>query len=97
MISTISFTHGSFNADASKTSPVYEQQLNGTYLLVNKKVSSIPPDHIPPVYGKSGLSYAYKIFNTEFSLLYKSWKRLDQMNASGEDNAQYGTQDGFPS
>ena len=97
LASTISITHGSFNADASKTSPVYEKQSNGTYLLVNKKVSSIPLDHIPPVYGKTSLSYGYKIFNTELSILYNGWKRMDQMNASGEDNAQYGTADGFPS
>ena len=95
--STISCTRGSFNADESKPSPVYEKQSNGTYLLVNKKVSSIPLDHIPPVYGKTSLSYGCKIFNTEFSLLYNSWKHLNQMNASGEDNPQYGTQDGFPS
>ena len=97
LASTISFTHGSFDADASITSPVYEKQSNGTYLLVNKKVSSIPLDHIPPVYGKTSLKYGYKIFNTEFSVLYNSWKRLDQMNASGEDNQQYATADGFPS
>ena len=95
--STISFTHGSFDADASKASPVYEKQSNGMYLLVDKKVSSIPLDHIPPAYGKTSLRYGYKIFNTEFSVLYNSWKHLDQMNASGEDNAQYGTADGFPS
>ncbi len=97
LASTISFTHGSFDADASKTSSVYEKQSDGSYLLVNKKVSSIPLDHIPPVYGKTSLSYGYKIFNTEFSILYNGWKRLDQMNASGEDNAQYATADGFPS
>ncbi len=97
LASTISFTHGSFDADASKVSPVYEKQSNGTYLLVNKKVSRIPLDHIPPVYGKTSLKYGYKTFNTEFSVLYNSWKHLNQMNASGEDNAQYGTADGFPS
>ena len=33
----------------------------------------------------------------ELSFLYNGWKRLDQFNADGEDNAQYATVDGMPS
>jgi len=95
--STMSYTKGSFKTDASKTSAVYEKQSNGTYLLVNRNVSTKPLDHIPPFMGKTSITYHYKIFNTEAYLLYNGWKRLDQYNADGEDNAQYATPDGMPS
>lgn len=95
--STMSYTKGSFKTDASKTSGVYEKQANGTYALVNRNVSTKPLDHIPPFMGKTGITYQHKIFNTEAYLLYNGWKRLDQYNADGEDNAQYATADGMPS
>ncbi|HMK03033.1 MAG TPA: TonB-dependent receptor, partial [Ferruginibacter sp.] len=94
---TLSYTKGRFKTDASKTSSVYEKQSNGTYALVNRNVSSRPLDHIPPVIGKSSVSYQHRIFNTELFLLYNGWKRLDDYNPDGEDNAQYATADGMPS
>lgn len=95
--STLSYTKGSFKTDASKTTTVYEKQANGTYALVSRNVSSKPLDHIPPLMGKTSITYQHKIINTEISLLYNGWKRLDQYNADGEDNAQYATVDGMPS
>ncbi len=95
--STVSYTRGSFKTDASKTSTVYEKQPNGTYALVSRNVSSKPLDHIPPIMGKTAIAYQHKIFNTEMYLLYNGWKRLDDYNADGEDNAQYATADGMPS
>jgi len=94
--STLSYTKGSFKTDASKTSSVYEKQPNGTYALVNRYVTSKPLDHIPPLMGKTTISYQHKIFNTELYLLYNGWKDLDEYNADGEDNAQYATADGMP-
>jgi len=95
--STLSYTKGSFRTNPSKTSSIYEKQANGSYLLVNRNVSSKPLDHIPPIMGKTSITYQYKIFNTEIFILYNGWKRLDQYNADGEDNAQYATADGMPS
>ena len=94
--STLSYTRGKFKTDASKTSTIYEKQANGTYTLVSRYVSSKPLDHIPPMMGKTGVAYQHKKFNTELSLLYNGWKKLDQYNADGEDNAQYATVDGMP-
>lgn len=94
--STLSYTHGAFKTDAAKTSQLYEKQSNGTYLLVSKKVSSIPLDHIPPIFGKTSIGYKHKLFNTELTVLYNGWKHPDQMNAVGEDNQQYATEAGFP-
>ena len=94
--STLSYTKGSFKTDASKTSSVYQKQANGTYALVNRSVSSKPLDHIAPLMGKTSINYQHKIFNTEVNILYNGWKRLDEYNADGEDNAQYATADGMP-
>ena len=95
--STISYTKGTYKTDNTKTSTLYEKQSNGTYALVNRNVSTKPLDHIPPVIGKTSLAYQHEKFNTEINLLYNGWKRLDQYNADGEDNAQYATVDGMPS
>ncbi|MFZ4057852.1 MAG: TonB-dependent receptor [Ferruginibacter sp.] len=94
--STISYTYGRFKTDATKNSAVYEKQVNGTYNLVQKKVAEKPLDHIPPLIGRTSFNYRYKKLNAEISFLYNGWKRLDQYNADGEDNAQYATADGMP-
>jgi len=94
--STLSYTKGNYKTDNTKPSSVYEKQPNGKYELVNRYVSSKPLDHIPPVIGKTSLVFRNKKINTEFFLIYNSWKHLDQYNADGEDNAQYATEDGMP-
>lgn len=95
--STLSYTKGNYKTDDSKTSAIYERQTNGSYLLVNKKVSSKPLDHIPPLMGKTSIAWKSKKIMAEFYLLYNGWKHLDEYNSDGEDNAQYATVDGMPS
>jgi len=95
--STLSYTKGIYKTDDSKPSRIYEKQSNGSYLLVNKKVSSKPLDHIPPLIGKTSVAWQRKKLTTEFYLLYNGWKHLDEFNSDGEDNAQYATADGMPS
>ncbi len=94
--SQINFTRGRFQTDNTKNSSVYEKQANGSYALVSKKVSSKPLDHIPPVFGKTSISYQKEKLFAEIFALYNGWKKLDQYNADGEDNAQYATADGMP-
>jgi hemoglobin/transferrin/lactoferrin receptor protein len=94
--SQINFTKGRFETDDTKKSSVYEKQSNGSYALVSKKVSSKPLDHIPPVFGKTSISYQKEKVLAEVFALYNGWKKLDQYNADGEDNAQYATADGMP-
>jgi hemoglobin/transferrin/lactoferrin receptor protein len=95
--STLSYSYGRFKTDNTKKSTIYEKQPDGTYILVSKNVSSKPLDHIPPLVGKTSLAYEHKKISTEINMLYNGWKRLDQFNADGEDNATYATQDGSPS
>lgn len=95
--STLTYTIGRFETDITKNSSVYEKQPNGLYSLISKKVSSKPLDHIPPVFGKTSISYENKKVFSEVFALYNGWKHLDQYNADGEDNAQYATVNGMPS
>jgi len=94
--STINFTRGRFETNPENLSSIYERQADGSFLLVNKKVSSKPLDHIPPVFGKTSITYQQKNKRVEFYTLYNGWKYLDQYNAEGEDNAQYATNKGTP-
>jgi hemoglobin/transferrin/lactoferrin receptor protein len=94
--SDISYTNGRFETDPATASSIYEKQANGTYLLVQRNVSSKPLDHIPPMIGKTALVYQGNKLRLELFALYNGWKRLDQFNADGEDNAQYATAEGMP-
>jgi hemoglobin/transferrin/lactoferrin receptor protein len=95
--SSLNYTKGRFETDPTKFSTIYERQANGSYLLVSKKVSSRPLDHIPPVFGKTSIVYQNKNKRFELFALYNGWKYLDEYNADGEDNAQYATSKGSPS
>jgi hemoglobin/transferrin/lactoferrin receptor protein len=66
----------------------------GRYLL--EKDSKKPMDHIPPVFGKSSLSYTHSGFGFECYMIYNGWKRIEDFNPDGEDNGQYATPDGMP-
>jgi hemoglobin/transferrin/lactoferrin receptor protein len=94
--STFNFTKGRFRTDATKTSLVYQLQANGTYTLVQSKVSTKPLDHIPPAFGKMSIGYDNQKLYAELTMLFNGWKKLDQYNADGEDNAQYATAQGTP-
>lgn len=96
-LTTLSFTKGRYKTESSKLTGIYEKQPDGSYALVQKNVSEKPLDHIPPVFGKTSFIYRSKIFNAEFFALYNGWKKLDNYNPDGEDNAQYATADGMPS
>jgi hemoglobin/transferrin/lactoferrin receptor protein len=93
---TLSYTKGMFITDNTKPSAIYERQNDGSYRSVNKFVSKKPLDHISPLMGKANIAYAHKMITTEINVLFNGWKRLDQFNADGEDNAQYATKDGMP-
>ncbi len=59
--------------------------------------NKIPLDHIPPVYGKTSIRYTNSRISLEGYALYNGWKKIKDYNPSGEDNAQYTTEDGTPS
>ena len=55
-----------------------------------------PLDHIPPVFGKSSISYKASKWSSEIYALYNGWKKIRNYNPDGEDNQQYATPDGMP-
>ncbi len=94
--STLTYTEGYFITDASKVSKVFAKQANGTYSLVSKNVTRKPLDHIPPMIGKTSISYEHNKLLTSIFIMYNGWKKLNKFNADGEDNDQYATADGMP-
>jgi hemoglobin/transferrin/lactoferrin receptor protein len=70
--------------------------LNYTYGRIRTDSLDYPLDHIPPVFGKIGISFKSRQFRAEFFSLYNGWKRLKDYNTVGEDNLPYATLEGTP-
>lgn len=56
-----------------------------------------PLDHIPPMFGRTGIAYKIEKLQIELFSLYNGWKHIEDYNPDGEDNQQYATADGMPS
>jgi hemoglobin/transferrin/lactoferrin receptor protein len=70
--------------------------LNYTYGRIRTDSTAYPLDHIPPLYGKTGLAVKLRRFGGEFFVLYSGWKRMEDYYRNGEDNEQYATLAGMP-
>ncbi|MCB0699111.1 MAG: TonB-dependent receptor [Chitinophagales bacterium] len=70
---------------------------NYTYGRYNNAGTTVPLDHIPPVFGKTSIMYNKKKYSGEFYVMYNGWKRLKDYSPSGEDNLKYATSLGMPS
>ena len=69
-----------------------------TYGRIETDSTPYPLDHIPPVYGKTSISYTHKALQVNAFALYNGWKRLEDYNiVGGEDNLNYATPEGMPS
>jgi hemoglobin/transferrin/lactoferrin receptor protein len=96
-IFTSSYTRGRYIADPNALSTVFVKRANGNYVDSSIKVSSKPLDHIPPLFGRLSINYAYQKLQVESYVLFNGWKRIRDMYASGEDNPQYAAPNGFVS
>jgi hemoglobin/transferrin/lactoferrin receptor protein len=70
--------------------------INYTYGRIKTDTTDYPLDHIPPVFGKTGLNLNIKKFRGEFFVQYSGWKRLKNYNLVGEDNIDNATAQGMP-
>lgn len=72
--------------------------LTYTYGRIKTDSTDYPLDHIPPVYGRTGLEWRARRVRAEFYALYNGWKHLNQYNLApgSEDNVQYATAEGMP-
>jgi hemoglobin/transferrin/lactoferrin receptor protein len=90
-----------FNASLSVALNQYLQfytYCNYTYGRYKEEVTgnTLPLDHIPPFYGKTGIIFKAKKWRAEFNVLYNGWKHIGDYNPYGEDNQQYATVYGMP-
>jgi len=67
-----------------------------TYGRIQSNTGETPLDHIPPVYGRTGITVQQQKFRGEFSVLYNGWKRIADYRLNAEDNEAYATPDGMP-
>ena len=66
-----------------------------TYGRDNK--SDVPLDHIPPLYGKSQISWVKNEHNLGLFVFYNAWKKAEEYSPNGSDNLDEATIDGTPS
>ncbi|MFM1772874.1 MAG: hypothetical protein RLZZ71_2016 [Bacteroidota bacterium] len=67
-----------------------------TYGRIQTTNGETPLDHIPPVYGRTGITYQQQKFRGEFFVMYNGWKRIEDYRLDAEDNENYATPDGMP-
>jgi hemoglobin/transferrin/lactoferrin receptor protein len=70
--------------------------INFTYGRVVENGKETPSDHIPPMFGRTAVSFFTKKFSAELSSIYNGWKKIEDFNIAGEDNAVYATPKGSP-
>jgi hemoglobin/transferrin/lactoferrin receptor protein len=68
-----------------------------TYGRIKTDTVDYPLDHIPPVFGKTSITFNFPKFRGEVYSLYNGWKNVWDYNILGEDNIQYATDLGMPS
>jgi hemoglobin/transferrin/lactoferrin receptor protein len=70
--------------------------LTYTFGRIVTDTADTPLDHIPPLFGRTGIEYEKsKLILTAYAE-YHGKKSLDDYNVNGEDNIQYATADGTP-
>jgi hemoglobin/transferrin/lactoferrin receptor protein len=76
---------------------VWDNTISLTYgRFKNPDRTKKPLDHIPPVFGKTNITYTDNKFSTEFYCMFNGRKNIKDYNPDGEDNGQYATPEGMP-
>ena len=73
--------------------------LNGTlnYTMGHNLSDDVPLGHIPPLFGRTSLSYRNKRFFLDTYFVYQGWKHREDFSPFGEDNEAEAMEYGFPS
>lgn len=58
--------------------------------------STIPLDHIPPLFGRTMLKYERRKFSAQLYAIYNGRKPIEAYSPSGEDNQKFAPADGMP-
>ena len=56
----------------------------------------VPLGHIPPIFGRSSITYEKKKFSFITYVVYQGWKNIDEFSPYGEDNNGEATRYGYP-
>ncbi len=92
------YIYGGFagiHADITPACAIYST-LTYTYGRIKTDSTDYPLDHIPPMFGKTGIQLKIRKFKGELYALYNGWKNISDYNLAGEDNPQYATVAGTP-
>ena len=73
--------------------------LNGTlnYTHGHNITDDVPLGHIPPVFGRTNITYRRDRFFFNMYAIYQGWKQIEDFSPYGEDNEGEAMQYGFPS
>ncbi len=73
--------------------------LKGTlnYTKGHNLTDDVPLGHIPPIFGRTSLTYRKSRFFMDFYIVYHGWKRTEEFSPYGEDNDGEAMAYGFPS
>jgi len=72
--------------------------LKGTlnYTKGQDLTDDVPLGHIPPLFGRTSLTYRKGRFFLQTYVIYQGWKRKEDFSPFGEDNESEAMADGFP-
>lgn len=73
--------------------------LKGTlnYTLGHNLTDDVPLGHIPPIFGRTSLTYRKSRFFIDTYFMYQGWKLTEDFSPYGEDNEGEAMEYGFPS
>jgi len=73
--------------------------LNGTlnHTKGHNLSDDVPLGHIPPLFGRTSLTYRRNRFFVDTYVIYQGWKHTEDFSPYGEDNEGEAMEDGFPS
>ena len=77
----------------------FELNSTATYTIgrIQGETEDTPLDHIPPMFGRTGLSYQSNKIRAEIWSMYNAEKPIDEYRLGAEDNEANATKDGMPS
>lgn len=87
---------GQFTAQLNNIFDI-SSSINYTYgRIKDGDKAETPLDHIPPVFGRTGLSMQLNKFRGELWTMYNGWKRIGDYRLGAEDNESNATAEGMP-
>lgn len=90
-------TGASGNIEAHLTSwLVLNSALTYTYGRIFSDTGEVSLDHIPPIFGRTGIQLNFKKLNAEVYAFYNGEKKLEDYRLKAEDNEVYATAAGMP-